>query len=465
MCAAADFAPGTRRLIKAGTRNVAVYHVRGRYYAIDNACYHHGGPLLNGDIEDLGGHPCVKCPWHSYKITLDTGEGLYFGLEPNSDGQLKQQLKSKGRKQRTHRVDVRGGQVYCIVDASDGSYESDAYAEMAIANREQATSTASRGETGGGQPRLHSNMGAVDGSRSGAVFMGGGNMRSTRAAGGAAAGGVVLTEAVAASASPTVRTFVFEKTGVSDRRRVTPGMWVRLRLPVPDANSGEPTSERQWTVSSVRGPNGGWFSITVKNTPQSLGGSRWLHDSTSVKQTVDLVEVGGTFTLDALRERINSRRGRVLMVSGGIGITPLFAAVNQFASDPFAVVSGPPLHVAHLHCERNLDEMPFVEQLAHVHRQYHAAPVDGAPFSYRLSVHATGGAVAESFTARASDVPLQQGRIERSHIKAAIAGLRPDAPDASIVVMVCGPPAFISTVSSWAVGCGVVPTDVFSESF
>eukprot|EP00757_Euglenozoa_sp_SAG-D1_P024410 gene24410-1565_t len=59
----------------------------------------HGGPLLNGDIEDYGGHPCVSCPWHGYKIGLDTGEGYYLGLTADFKTQ---EVKSKGRKQRVH---------------------------------------------------------------------------------------------------------------------------------------------------------------------------------------------------------------------------------------------------------------------------------------------------------------------------------------------------------------------------
>ena len=36
-----------------------------------------GGPLGIGDIEEFEGHACITCPWHRYKITLDTGDKLY----------------------------------------------------------------------------------------------------------------------------------------------------------------------------------------------------------------------------------------------------------------------------------------------------------------------------------------------------------------------------------------------------
>lgn len=56
-----------------------------------------GGPLNEGyitEIEDLSRRPCVTCPWHSYKIMLDTGEGIYKNDE-NS-------YQSKGLRQRLH---------------------------------------------------------------------------------------------------------------------------------------------------------------------------------------------------------------------------------------------------------------------------------------------------------------------------------------------------------------------------
>jgi nitrite reductase/ring-hydroxylating ferredoxin subunit len=42
--------------------------------AFDSICYHAGGPLGIGDIEEIGeGIKCIKCPWHAYLIDLETG--------------------------------------------------------------------------------------------------------------------------------------------------------------------------------------------------------------------------------------------------------------------------------------------------------------------------------------------------------------------------------------------------------
>ncbi|XP_054108091.1 Rieske domain-containing protein isoform X2 [Callithrix jacchus] len=57
-------------------REVVIFYHRGEYHAMDIRCYHSGGPLHLGDIEDFDGRPCIVCPWHKYKITLATGEAL-----------------------------------------------------------------------------------------------------------------------------------------------------------------------------------------------------------------------------------------------------------------------------------------------------------------------------------------------------------------------------------------------------
>jgi nitrite reductase/ring-hydroxylating ferredoxin subunit len=72
-------------------------------FALDHACYHHGGPLVDGDIEDVPGvGACVLCPWHKYRIALASGEGFYVGVTFGAAGPPREELKSKGLRQRTH---------------------------------------------------------------------------------------------------------------------------------------------------------------------------------------------------------------------------------------------------------------------------------------------------------------------------------------------------------------------------
>lgn len=117
-----DVRAGGRRAVRLSTgRGVVLFNTRKGWFAMDHACYHHGGPLLPGDIEDVHGSLCVVCPWHKYRIALETGEGLYFGIDPlqrGPDGKPTPVLKSKGVKQRVHAVKLHDGHVWIRDDGA-----------------------------------------------------------------------------------------------------------------------------------------------------------------------------------------------------------------------------------------------------------------------------------------------------------------------------------------------------------
>ncbi|OQS04058.1 hypothetical protein THRCLA_03666 [Thraustotheca clavata] len=130
VCTISDLPNGSRRcIVLPSGRTVLLVHHKNVVYCIDQACYHHGGPLLTGDIEEIGGKVAIKCPWHNYKIALENGEGLYMGLDIGNMN--KPLLKSKGIKQRTHLVDIRDdGWIYVADSTVEGGDEiaSDSYA-------------------------------------------------------------------------------------------------------------------------------------------------------------------------------------------------------------------------------------------------------------------------------------------------------------------------------------------------
>ena len=64
-----DVVEGQGLLVDAGGRQLALFRVDGRYYAIDNACPHRGGPLADGDLEGA----VVTCPWHTWRWDVTTG--------------------------------------------------------------------------------------------------------------------------------------------------------------------------------------------------------------------------------------------------------------------------------------------------------------------------------------------------------------------------------------------------------
>ena len=58
-------------------RSITFLRHKGQIHAFDSNCYHMGGPLAEGDIEELaGGHLCITCPWHKYKV--HAGSSIHF---------------------------------------------------------------------------------------------------------------------------------------------------------------------------------------------------------------------------------------------------------------------------------------------------------------------------------------------------------------------------------------------------
>ena len=64
---------GEGRAFVVDTTTIAVFRQRdGRLFATNNACPHRGGPLADGIV----GGGKVICPFHAWKIDLETGRCL-----------------------------------------------------------------------------------------------------------------------------------------------------------------------------------------------------------------------------------------------------------------------------------------------------------------------------------------------------------------------------------------------------
>ncbi len=86
--------PGTQRRFVIAGRNIAVFNVDGRLYALKDVCPHQGAALSAGttlswvsatkpgcyDFEP--GRKLVKCPWHGWEYELATGRSWY---DPDHD--------------------------------------------------------------------------------------------------------------------------------------------------------------------------------------------------------------------------------------------------------------------------------------------------------------------------------------------------------------------------------------------
>jgi nitrite reductase/ring-hydroxylating ferredoxin subunit len=82
----AEVAPGRCKLVTAKGREIGVFNVGGKFYALANRCPHKGGPLCSGRITGLaqsrgpGDYRLVRageflrCPWHGWEFEIATGQ-------------------------------------------------------------------------------------------------------------------------------------------------------------------------------------------------------------------------------------------------------------------------------------------------------------------------------------------------------------------------------------------------------
>jgi nitrite reductase/ring-hydroxylating ferredoxin subunit len=61
--------PGTGSVFTAADKNVAVFNVCGKLFAIADACPHAGASLGMGKLDGS----IVTCPWHGMKFDVTTG--------------------------------------------------------------------------------------------------------------------------------------------------------------------------------------------------------------------------------------------------------------------------------------------------------------------------------------------------------------------------------------------------------
>eukprot|EP00177_Eucheuma_denticulatum_P001353 GFKZ01002456.1.p1 GENE.GFKZ01002456.1~~GFKZ01002456.1.p1 ORF type:complete len:171 (-),score=9.66 GFKZ01002456.1:1299-1811(-) len=115
-----------RTTIKVNSRRVTILKLQTGndphtpiWRCIDTVCYHAGGPLTDGRLRTVASRTCLQCPWHSYLVDINTGEGLYMDLDRT--------YQSKGLRQRVHDVEERENHLWVKLKLS-GDAPSDVYA-------------------------------------------------------------------------------------------------------------------------------------------------------------------------------------------------------------------------------------------------------------------------------------------------------------------------------------------------
>ncbi|MDB5619717.1 Rieske (2Fe-2S) protein [Tardiphaga sp.] len=83
-----EIPPGTNKIVIVRGREVAVFNVRGEFYALSNRCPHEGANLSRGILTGLpesSAPGCyelsrpgevLRCPWHGWEFDLKTGKSV-----------------------------------------------------------------------------------------------------------------------------------------------------------------------------------------------------------------------------------------------------------------------------------------------------------------------------------------------------------------------------------------------------
>ncbi len=205
-----------------------------------------------------------------------------------------------------------------------------------------------------------------------------------------------------------------------------PGQFITLRLP---ADPGGPPLVRSYSLSGPPGADS--YRISVKREPHGAG-SQFIHARVRSGDLLEAAAPRGTFILQP-------GDGPVLLVSAGVGATPVMAMLHALAAER----SG--RDVWWLHGARSRAEDPFAAESCSL--------VEALPSGHRHICYSHPGP---------GDVPGRDyhtaGRLSASVLTAL--GL-PRTADSYI----CGPATFMADASAALVGLGLDPARIRTEIF
>lgn len=97
VCKVGDLPENGKTVVEVDGRVIALFHVSGTFWAIDDVCTHDGGPLAEGELRGY----TIVCPRH----------GAQFDIR---DGHAKTMPAVRGTP--AHKVTVEGDTVYIEVN-------------------------------------------------------------------------------------------------------------------------------------------------------------------------------------------------------------------------------------------------------------------------------------------------------------------------------------------------------------
>ncbi|WP_411035980.1 Rieske (2Fe-2S) protein [Shinella sp. BYT-45] len=89
---AGEIKPGERRIVNVGGRPLAIFNIKGEFFALLNRCPHQGASLCHGLLTGLMTSEApgeitysrqgefLRCPWHGWEFDMRTGQSYFDPL-------------------------------------------------------------------------------------------------------------------------------------------------------------------------------------------------------------------------------------------------------------------------------------------------------------------------------------------------------------------------------------------------
>jgi ferredoxin-NADP reductase/MOSC domain-containing protein YiiM/ferredoxin len=227
--------------------------------------------------------------------------------------------------------------------------------------------------------------------------------------------------------SVDVRSFVFESEDRSPLPSPIPGQFLVLKLTV---EAGSPPLLRSYSMSGAHGS--GTYRISVKRA--NGAGSQYLHDQVKTGDVLEVSAPRGSFAV-AMGDR------PVVLLSAGIGATPVLSMLHELASDP----TNPPREIWWIYGARNGREHPFAAEAR--------ALIDKLPRAHSLIAYSK---------------PDQNDRMGVTydivgHLD--VSSLQNFQVPKQADFYLCGPSAFLTELSAELKSWGVPESSIHSETF
>lgn len=424
---------------------------RGDLYCIDSVCYHMGGPLTIGDIEEVNGEECVVCPWHNYPVTLKTGSKLYESMEFQNGKLQPSGWKASEKRQRVHEIEERLGGIYVRLSSTevisrrseDAEWQSDKWAFNKDAARNCQRTGAESGADGKRRFKSSDGKYAIR-SRAGLTSNVGSKVYSKS--------GHVLEEqrkGFSLGISNTMDMKIFKPFTLLRKEKLTPSMFVFTFLLAKDQTlgilhverhvqvravvEGEPIIREYTPISDLS--KKGEFDLAIKLYEN--GKLSRVFSDMKIGDSVEMRGPFGTFTL-----KLRLRRGppfiyagssseetkgvpakNITMFAGGSGITPMLQIIKE-SVHRFDV------HQTLFFFNRCYEEIPFLPLLRQLQNDGNLA----------LHLYCSAGPIPIGN----EDITL--GRFSTCLDKNNVCS--PDSEGGSAII-ICGPQLFNDAVQHW----------------